>query len=91
MQTPQMDYTVLSIPDEGTIRGVAVTLPHPVSAIQLVKNETGVVKLGFVTQLCQGTEVVLCGKGFNERTVKVLAHGCCYFVFRQDIDAPSYN
>ena len=94
MESFEMDKTVLSIPDESAVTGVEVTLCRPVSAIQLVKKENGVVKLGFVAQLGVGTKVFPCGKGFNDRTVKVFAQGRSYFVFRQDLsalDSTNYN
>jgi hypothetical protein len=75
------------IPDEGS-GGKPVTLSRPISAIQLVRKEDGSVRLGVLAQLRPGTQVVLCGTGFNERTVKVRAEGdCYYFIFRQDLES----
>ena len=80
----EMDQSALFIPEGGG--GTPVTLLRPVSAIQLVKKEDGSVKLGLLAQLSAGTSVVPCGKGFNERTVKVRAQDNSYFfVFREDV------
>lgn len=84
----EMDQSALFIPEDGG-SGTPVTLPRPVSAIELVKKKDGSVKLGLLAQLGAGTNVVLCGKGFNERTVKVRAQGNHYFfVFREDVPSP---
>jgi hypothetical protein len=88
MTDVEMDQSALFIPEQ-TIGGTNVTLVRPVSAIQLVKKEDGSVKLGLLAQLGPGTNVVLCGKGFNERTVKVRAQDDRYFfVFREDVPCP---
>lgn len=79
-----VDKSALFIPDEG-LGGSPVVLARNISAIQLVKKEDGGAKLGFLVQLAAGTKVLLCGDGFNERTVKIRAEGNCYFVFRQDV------
>jgi hypothetical protein len=73
------------IPDEQ-VGGRAVTLSRRISAIQLVRNDDGTVKLGLLGQLSAGTQITLCGEGFNERTVKVCTHGQYYFVFAQDLE-----
>ena len=85
MTRVEMDQSALFIP-EDVGGGNPVTLLHQISAIQLVRREDGSVKLGALGQLGAGTEVVVCGKGFNERTVKVRTEADHYFfVFQQDI------
>ena len=87
----EMDQSALFIPEDSS-GGTPVTLLRPVSAIQLVKKKDGTVKLGMLGQLGPGTKVVPCGKGFNERTIKVRAEGNHYFVFRQDVpSAEAWN
>jgi hypothetical protein len=89
----EMNRKSFFIPDEGAGRR-AVLLSKPISAVELVRNDDGTVGLGRLAQLSPGTEVIDCGDGFNETTVKVRAAGQCYFVFQQDLDSetgkPSY-
>jgi hypothetical protein len=69
------------------IHGQRISLCKPISAIQLVTNESGRAKLGLLSQLGPGTTVERCGDGFNERTAKVRVNGQCYFVFLQDLES----
>lgn len=85
-----VDGSALFIP-HGSGAEKLLTLPRPISAIQLIQKEDGTTKLGLLSQLSAGTEVRLCGDGFNERTIKVRAHGLCYFVFRQDVLPQALN
>jgi hypothetical protein len=85
--------SALFIPSETNMEQ-RVLLNRPVCAIQLIQRDDGTAKLGLLSQLGAGTEVKICGNGFNERTVKVRAHGSCYFVFRHDVmpdDASASN
>ena len=66
----------------------SLMLERPICAIQLMYTETGEQRLGLLAQLASGTTAEICGPGFNDRTVKVRAHGQSYFVFLQDIEAP---
>ena len=80
-----MNTNEIFIPESGFSRET-VALFKSISAIQLIAKEHGEgSKLGLISQLGAGTIVEVCGEGFNERTVKVRAHGQCYFVFLQDI------
>lgn len=45
----------------------------------------GVMRLGTILQLPEGTQIRLIGDGFNERTVKVAWEGANYFVFLEDL------
>lgn len=56
-----------------------------ISAIQLVAAEDGGAKLGLLSQLGPGVTVEICGKGFDERTVKVRSSQQYYFVFLEDL------
>ena len=73
------------IPEPGICSG-KMSLSKAISAIQLVRNENGVPKLGLLGQLGPGITVERCGKGFNERTLMVRANGQHYFVFLQDLE-----
>lgn len=81
-----MNQEALFIPEKAA-RGPTVSLSKFISAIQLQQRENGVgAKLGPLSQLGPGTTLVVCGEGFNERTVKVRVDEVCYFVFAQDIE-----
>lgn len=43
--------------------------------------------MGTILQLPEGTQVRVCGDGFNERTVKVSWEGGFYFLFAEDLEA----
>lgn len=64
--------------------GKLLTLSRPVCAIQLVPKEDRA-KLGPLVSLSVGTEVRLCGAGYNDRTVKVCARDEFFFVFSDDL------
>jgi hypothetical protein len=64
-----------------------IALLRPISAIQLIQDESGHEKLGLLSQLGPGVMVERCGAGFSEGTVKVRANGHCYFVFLQDLES----
>ncbi len=81
-----MNTDAFFIPDSH-IGSERIRLSRSISAIQLVPKEGGGAKLGLVVQLGPGTMVERCGGGFNERTVKVRAHGQYYFIFLQDMES----
>lgn len=62
------------------------TLSQNISAIQALCDAEGMVRLGTILQLPEGTQVRICGDGFNERTVKVIWEGAYYFVFLEDLE-----
>jgi hypothetical protein len=45
----------------------------------------GDAKLGPILYLPAGSQVQICGDGFNPRTVKVRHHHSYYFVFQEDL------
>ena len=60
-----------------------------IAAIQVLPAESSdEPKLGMITQLPQGAQLHVCGRGFNERTVRVRWADGSYFVFLQDLEAP---
>jgi hypothetical protein len=61
-------------------------LPRNISAIQALPEADGVMRLGTILQLPEGTQVRICGEGFNDRTVKVLWEGSYFFVFFEDLE-----
>lgn len=71
---------------------VKVTLWKDITAITSQPVQQGRQRCGLFVQIPEGTELVVCGDGFSERTVRVECQGCFYFVFTQDIDSPgSYD
>ena len=73
------------IPEPGICSG-KMSLSKTISAIQLVRSDSGAPRLGLLTQLGSGVTVERCGEGFNERTLMVRASGQYYFVFSQDLE-----
>jgi len=65
----------------------AYTLPKHVSAIQILPSEDGEhTRLGLISQLPQGAELIIGGPGFSEGTIRVRCGGAWYFVFMDDLD-----
>lgn len=50
-------------------------------------DSRGQTRLGTIVQLPEGTQVEVCGEGFNERTVKVSYQGGFYFIFLEDVES----
>lgn len=61
-------------------------LTRNIPAIQALSDPDGTMRLGTILQLPEGTQVHVCGDGFNERTVKVLWEGAYFFVFLEDLE-----
>ena len=74
-----------SLADLGLARNT-YTLPRNISAIQALPASEGAERLGTILQLPAGTQVRICGDGFNDRTVKVLWEGGLFFVFLEDLE-----
>jgi hypothetical protein len=82
------DENALFIPERlKTDRSYSIL--HNISAIELVETDKDKAKLGAVMQLPSGTRVEVCGRGFNDRTVKIRSNDRYYFVFWQDLTAVS--
>ena len=78
----------ITIPSEAVITECRV-LTRTIAAISLVTNDKRAVRLGPVRELQQHTKVGICGPGFNDRTVKIVADDeRFYFVFLEDLNAP---
>ena len=61
------------------------TLSRNISAIRVLPDSNGGIRLGTILQLPEGAQVRVTGDGFNERTVRVFWEGANYFVFLEDI------
>ncbi len=64
------------------------TLGRRVPAIVLERSgdgKNGREKLGLILHLAAGSDVEICGDGFNSRTVKVCQNGLYYFIFAEDL------
>lgn len=69
-----------------------ITLWKDITAIEITQVADGTRRCGLFLRLPQGAELIVCGSGFNDRTVTVDFHGRLYFVFLQDIYPPdNYN
>jgi hypothetical protein len=62
------------------------TLSRNISAIQVLLDPVGGMRMGTILQLPEGAQLRLIGDGFNERTVKVSWEGGNYYVFLEDLD-----
>jgi hypothetical protein len=65
-------------------------LSRNISAIQVIPDGTGRMRLGMIHQLPEGAEVDICGEGFNDRTKKISCEGGYYYVFKEDIEAGDF-
>lgn len=60
-------------------------LSKPISALQLVTDNTGRIRERRLTQLPSKSAVEICGDGFNTRTIQVRSGENTYFIFRDDL------
>jgi hypothetical protein len=63
-------------------------LDRRIPAIVLEKSEQGSEgeeNFGLIVHLAEGSDVEICGEGFNSRTIKVRQNGVYYFVFAEDL------
>jgi hypothetical protein len=61
------------------------SLSKSIAAIELVPSDKECAGLGTVMQLPYGARIEICGKGFNDSTVKIRSNNKYYFVFEQDL------
>ncbi len=61
-----------------------------ICAVEILGSQQEKVQLGRVTQIVRTAELISCGPGFNESTVKVRAGHKLYFVFRADLEPTSW-
>jgi hypothetical protein len=61
------------------------SLSKSIAAIEVVPAQKDHAGLGAVLQLPYGARVEVCGKGFNDSTVKIRSNNKYYFVFEQDL------
>jgi len=67
--------------------GHLYVLPRMVSAIQILpSDESGSKRLGLLTQLPEGAEIVIGGPGFNDETLQVRCGSASYYVFLDDLE-----
>ncbi len=60
-------------------------LSKSIAAIEAIPSEKEHAGLGTVMQLPYGARVEICGKGFNDSTIKIRSNNKYYFVFEQDL------
>ena len=56
------------------------------SAIQIIPNGYGRVRIGTLLRLPEGARVEVNGEGFDSRTVRVVCEGNSYYVFLEDLE-----
>ena len=61
------------------------SLSKSIAAIEVIPSEKEHAGLGAVMQLPYGARIEVCGKGFNDSTVKIRLNNKYYFVFEQDL------
>lgn len=61
-------------------------LTRNISAIQIVPDAFGKLRLGTMSRLPEGAELTVCGEGFDERTAKVCWEGGYYYIFLEDVE-----
>ncbi len=82
-----MNVDIFEFAPTSTLIERIYTLPKNVSAIQILPSDEGErTKLGLITQLPEGAELIIGGPGFSAGTVKVRCGGAWYFVFLDDLD-----
>jgi hypothetical protein len=81
-----MREEVITIPTDQVADRVC-TLARRIPAITLEKSggPDGRGKLGLILHLAAGSDVEICGDGFNSRTVRVRQNGMYYFIFSEDL------
>ncbi len=62
-----------------------ITLRKDVSALELVRRENETGYFGVLSLISKGSNLEICGTGFNERTYKVRWQNRLFFVFQQDL------
>lgn len=85
MGEKQMNKEALTFPAENLSFSRKV-ISRRISALQLVQVRGAQGKLGPLSQLAPGTDVEICGDGYNDRTTKVRVQGDYFFVFREDLE-----
>lgn len=85
-----MDFDALCIPECPTVERTVV-LSRAISATELIAIEHCRARLGRIAEIPEGVQLEICGKGFNERTVKARWGDAFYFVFLRDLEAAERN
>jgi hypothetical protein len=73
------------LPLETDLSDQTLVLSEPVLGFQIMDTEDDRRIHGSLSEIPAGSGVTLCGRGFADRAVKVLANGRYYFVFRRDL------
>jgi hypothetical protein len=68
-----------------------LVLEKKTSAIQLIPDSDGRIKLGTLLHLPAGARVEVNGEGFNAETTRVSWQGSCYYIFLDEISNQSYR
>jgi hypothetical protein len=66
-------------------------LARTAPAIQVIPDLDGRIRMGTMLRLPAGTEVQVCGEGFDSQTVKVSWEGGYYYIFLQDVEPAQFQ
>jgi len=61
------------------------TLAKNTSAIQIIPDGNGRIRLGTLLQLPEGAQVEVNGEGFDDKTSRVTWEGASYYIFLNDV------
>jgi hypothetical protein len=81
------DYPIVDWPIPEAI----YTLAYAVTAFGTSQDEQDKERCGPLCELKEGADLMVCGVGFSERTVKVRYSDCEYYVFWQDLASAAYR
>lgn len=62
-----------------------ITLKKDISALELVEKENAT-RMGVLSLIPKGSQLDICGLGFNERTYTVQCNNRTFVVFQQDVN-----
>lgn len=70
---------------EPVATDATITLKRDVSALEIPRPENARAHSAGLALISKGSELEICGTGFNERTYKVRCQNRLFFVFQQDL------
>jgi hypothetical protein len=74
------------LPADGFLPNRSYTLARETPAIQVYSDENGRRRMGTLMRLPEGTNVSVCGEGFDHKTTKVCCESGFYYLFVEDLE-----